>query len=48
MAKGVSDKTVDIYHVHFHSISRHLDTALTFDELTQADLDRMVGSMRLK
>ena len=46
MAKGVSDKTVEIYHAHFHSISRHLDTALTFNELTQADLDRMVVSMR--
>ena len=48
MAKGVSDKTVDIYHAHFHSIGKHLDTALTFDELAQADLDRMAGSMRLK
>ena len=45
MAKGVSDKTVEI-HAHFHSISRHLEKALTFGELTQADLDRMVGSMR--
>ena len=46
MAKGVSDKTVEIYHAHFHSIGRHLEKALTFGELTQADLDRMVGSMR--
>ena len=48
MAKGVSDKTVDIYHAHFHSIGKHLDTTLTFDELTQSDLDRMVVSMRLQ
>ena len=45
IAKGVSDKTVEIYHAHFHSISRNLEKALTFGELTQADLDRMVGSM---
>ena len=45
-AKGVSDKTVETYHVHFRSIGKHLDTSLTFDVLKQTDLDRMVVSMR--
>ena len=32
-AKGVSEKTLSTYHSHFRAIGKHLDTALTFDDL---------------
>ena len=46
MAKGVSDKTVETYRSHFKSIGKYLDTEMTFGSVRQADLDRMIVSMR--
>ena len=46
MAKGVSDKTVETYRSHFKSIGKYLDTEMTFGAVRQADLDRMIVSMR--
>ena len=46
MAKGVSGKTVETYRSHFKSIGKYLDTEMTFGAVQQADLDRMIVSMR--
>ena len=45
-AKGFSESTIKNYHSHFHSISKHFDIEKPFGELTQADIDGMIGSMR--
>lgn len=45
-AKGLSDKTIKTYFNHFHSISKHLDTSLSFNELDKSILDDMIVSMR--
>ena len=45
-AKGVAEKTVETYHSHFQSVSRHWDVDMAFADLTQEDLDGMVVSMR--
>lgn len=45
-AKGVSDITIRNYHQHLHSISKHIDITIPFDELTKSDLDNMIVSMR--
>ena len=45
-AKGFSESTIKNYHSHFHSISKHFDIEKPFGELTQADIDGMIVSMR--
>ena len=45
-AKGVSDKTIQNYHSHLHSLQKHLDFSAPLATLTKEDLDSMVISMR--
>ena len=45
-AKGLSDKTVSSYKSHFKSMQNHLDVNVPIDDLTRADLESMVASMR--
>jgi integrase/recombinase XerD len=45
-AQGLADKTLKSYKQQFKSLSRHLDVTIPIDELTKADLNRMVTSMR--
>ena len=45
-AKGVSDKTIQNYHSHFHSLGKHLDFSAPLATLTKDELDNMVISMR--
>ena len=45
-AKGVSDKTIQNYHSHLHSLKKHLDFSAPLVTLTKEDLDNMVISMR--
>lgn len=45
-AKGYTEKTIANYRSHFKSISRHIDIDLAFSDLTQADIDGMIVSMR--
>lgn len=44
--KGVSEKTVRMYHEHFHCIGRHLDISRPIDALTQEDLENLIVSFR--
>ena len=46
-AKGVSDKTIQNYYSHLHSLQKHLDFSAPLAALTKEDLDNMVISMRL-
>ena len=45
-AKGVSDKTIQNYHSHFHSLGKHLDFSVPLATLTKDEIDNMVISMR--
>ena len=45
-AKGLSDKTVSSYRSHFKSMQNHLDVNIPIDDLSKADLEMMVASMR--
>lgn len=45
-AKGYTEKTIANYRSHFKSISRHTDIDRAFSDLTQADIDGMIVSMR--
>ena len=45
-AKGLTEPTIKNYHAHFHSISKHIDIEKSFSDLTQADIDGMIVSMR--
>ena len=45
-AAGVSEKTVETYHQHWHSIGKHLDESKSIEELTQDDINNVVVSMR--
>ena len=45
-AKGYTEKTIANYRSHFKSISRHIDIDRAFSNLTQADIDGMIVSMR--
>lgn len=45
-AKGYTEKTIANYRSHFKSISRHIDIDQAFSDLTQADIDGMIVSMR--
>ena len=45
-AKGVSDKTIQNYYSHLHSLQKHLDFSAPLVTLTKEDLDNMVISMR--
>lgn len=45
-AKGYTEKTIANYRSHFKSISRHIDIDWAFSDLTQADIDGMIVSMR--
>lgn len=46
MAKGVTDKTVQTYNRHFHSLGHHLNMGMSFDDLTKETLDEMLVSLR--
>ena len=45
-AKGYTEKTIANYRSHFKSISRHIGIDRAFSDLTQADIDGMIVSMR--
>ena len=45
-AKGVSDRTIQNYYSHLHSLKKHLDFSAPLATLTKEDLDNMVISMR--
>lgn len=45
-AKGYTEKTIANYRSHFKSTSRHIDIDRAFSNLTQADIDGMIVSMR--
>ncbi len=45
-AKGYTEKTIANYRSHFKSISSHIDIDRAFSNLTQADIDGMIVSMR--
>lgn len=45
-AKGYTEKTIANYRSHFKSISGHIDIDRAFSNLTQADIDGMIVSMR--
>ena len=45
-AKGLTEPTIKNYHAHFHSISKHINIEKSFSDLTQADIDGMIVSMR--
>ena len=44
-AKGFTASTIQNYHSHFHSISKHIDIEMPFCELGQADIEGMIVSM---
>ena len=45
-AKGLSDKTLVTYNQHLRAIKHHLDIDIPIGDLTKADLENMVSSMR--
>ena len=45
-AKGVTDSTIRNYHHHLHSISKHLDIKMQFDDVTKSTIDEMIVTMR--
>jgi integrase/recombinase XerD len=45
-AKGFAVSTIQNYHSHFHSISKHIDIETPFCELGQTDIEGMIVSMR--
>ena len=45
-ANGTSEKTLETYRSHFHSLSKWLDTDTPIDELTDKQLKQMVADMR--
>ena len=45
-AKGLAASTIQNYHAHFHSISKHIDIETPLCDLTQADIEGMIVSMR--
>ncbi len=45
-AKNLSETTIQTYHAHIHSVSKHLDIQKSMDALTKKDLEAMVVSMR--
>ena len=45
-ARGVADITIRNYRQHLHSISKHLDIEMPFEDLTKRHLDEMILSMR--
>ena len=47
-ARGVADITIRNYRQHLHSISKHLDIEMPFEDLTKRHLDEMILSMRAK
>ena len=40
-AKGFAVPTIQNYHSHFHSISKHIDIEMPFCELGQTDIEGM-------
>ena len=46
IANGVSEKTVQTYKSHLHSISKHFDLSIPFADLTQDDINACIVSMR--
>ena len=47
-ARGVSDTTLNNYHYHMMNISKFLDTAKCFDDVTKKDIELMAAAMRKK
>ena len=45
-AKGVSDKTIQNFYSHLHSLQKHLDFSAPLVTLTKEDLDSMVISIQ--
>jgi len=45
-ARGLSDKTLVTYKQHFSAISRYLQIDVSIDDVTKADLENMISSMR--
>lgn len=45
-ASGVSNKTLDTYRKHLHCVSLHFDIEISLAQLTKAQLNDMVVSMR--
>ena len=45
-ADGVKTKTPDTYSQHFHAISKHLSIDRDLDEITSADLQKMIVPMQ--
>ena len=46
-AKGLSEKTLVTYNQHLRAIKRHLDIDVSIEDLTKANLENMVSSMRV-
>ncbi len=44
-AKNLSEVTIQTYHAHIHSISKHLDIQKSMDALTKKDWEAMVVSI---
>ena len=45
-AKGVKEKTISTYILHFNASSKYLDMDMTFSKLSKSDLETMIVSMR--
>ena len=45
-AKGLSDKTLTTYKQHFKAARRHINVDVPIEDLSKADLESMVSSMR--
>ena len=45
-AKGLSEKTLATYQQHFSAICKHISVSEPTEDLTRADLDAMLSSMR--
>ena len=45
-AKGLSDKTISTYNQHFRAVGRFLNFDNPIDELTNADLEKLVADLR--
>ena len=43
---GLSEKTIITYGQHFSAIARHLQIDKPIDELSKADIESMIASMR--
>ena len=44
--QGLANKTISSYQSQFRAISNHLDVTVPIENITKADLEKMVASMR--